>query len=469
MSLALFLTALGRLSLKAGVLVLFVLMIQWVFRCQLTSRWRSALWLLVVARLLLPVSFGSALSVFNLLPSLNEAAHVKTPFVRGIAPLIDAEGVPDQATILNPAVSAPFPASQRQPNLPNPPPTPRLTSQTVSETVPTRKPAAAAITVDPKRMAPRAFPWTVLAFGVWAAGALGLGTHLLVVSRRMARRFAPTFPVQDPMVLALLAECRKKMRLPGCVALAESAGITTPAIHGIFRPCLLLPAGCAFSLDELRFIFLHELAHVKRRDLPLNWLVAFLQVVHWFNPLLWLGFSRLHLDRELACDAMALEAAGPDQNKEYGRTVLRLLDSLTERPTVPGWVGVLEDRRQLQQRIRMIAAYAPGRQWSGLSMLLLAALGLGGLTDAKSPSPGAGKVVESRPATSVGQTHLNVTNRPSGLISLADVKSPALGSGKAVEASIAARYFPPRPAVTNASAVKVTVLDAETRDSRCQR
>ena len=52
-------------SLQAGALVLLVLAVQWIFRRHLTSRWRFALWWIVLARLLLPFGPQSAVSVFN--------------------------------------------------------------------------------------------------------------------------------------------------------------------------------------------------------------------------------------------------------------------------------------------------------------------------------------------------------------------------------------------------------------------
>jgi len=58
---------------------------------------------------------------------------------------------------------------------------------------------------------------------------------------------------------------------------------------------------------------LHELAHLKRWDLPLGCLVSLLQVLHWFNPILWYGFRRMRADREQACDAMALNRSRPGQ------------------------------------------------------------------------------------------------------------------------------------------------------------
>src|SRR5688500_9519376 len=64
-----FLLALAHDSIAAAVLVLLVLATQWVFRKQLSPQWHCALWLLVLIRLV-PFSFPSAVSLFNLLPSV---------------------------------------------------------------------------------------------------------------------------------------------------------------------------------------------------------------------------------------------------------------------------------------------------------------------------------------------------------------------------------------------------------------
>jgi len=187
----------------------------------------------------------------------------------------------------------------------------------------------------------------------------------------------------------------------------ECASVTSPALCGCWRPRLLLPPGFGrqFSARELQFVFLHELAHVRRRDLWLNWLVAGLQVVHWFNPLLWFGFARWRMDRELACDALALEAAGEGQKGEYGRTILHLLESLTHRTVVPGLVGILEEKRQLQRRLRLIASFRPGQRYGWLAAALIAVLALAGLTDAQTTkSKDAAPPVSPVPAAAATDT-----------------------------------------------------------------
>lgn len=53
-------------SWQASVLVMIVLAVQAAFGRWLSARWRYALWSVVVLRLMLPVTPGSAVSVFNL-------------------------------------------------------------------------------------------------------------------------------------------------------------------------------------------------------------------------------------------------------------------------------------------------------------------------------------------------------------------------------------------------------------------
>ena len=138
----------------------------------------------------------------------------------------------------------------------------------------------------------------------------------------------------------------------------------------------------ALDREQLRFVFLHELAHVQRRDIAMNWLMMVLQIAHWFNPVAWFVLSRMRADREQACDALVLNRTGADRRKAYGTTILQLLEGLAPR-SVPGAVGILEDRGRLQARIQMIASYPPRRQSSGVAFVLAVVIGAVFLTDAQ--------------------------------------------------------------------------------------
>ena len=360
-----FLNAIGRSSLQAGVLVLVVLLAQWLFRKHLTPRWRSALWLLVVLRLLLPISLSSTASIFNILPRFS-GGEIAASSISTTSQLINSHALSaDLAPVTEPRVeiqtTAPLPSTFISP-----------------------KPAQVSplVTMIPTLKA-HSFFWLWLMIWFWISGALVLLAHMAFSACKMGRRFGKLPPLKDPSVLALLEECRHRLGVRQGLVLVESSEIISPALFGLFHPRMLLPKNFTvrFSECELRFVFLHELAHLKRRDLPVQWLFALLQALHWFNPMVWLAFARWRIDRELACDARALEAAGSDQNKAYGSTILRLLEEFNQRPVAPGIVGILEDKRQLRRRIEMIAHFKRPSRWSALAIFLLAIIAVGCLTD----------------------------------------------------------------------------------------
>lgn len=188
------------------------------------------------------------------------------------------------------------------------------------------------------------------------------------------------------------------MRVRTAPGLWETTAVQTPALRGLLRPRLLLPPGLAatFTREELRHVFLHELAHLRRRDAAANWAITLLRIAHWFNPLVWWGFNRMRADRELACDTLALSIAGTTENRAYGQIIIKLLERSTTPALLPGLAGILEDRNEVKRRLRMIARHQPTQRWALVSVLLAGGLGLIGLTGARtSPARAAGPPQDS--------------------------------------------------------------------------
>jgi hypothetical protein len=108
-----------------------------------------------------------------------------------------------------------------------------------------------------------------------------------------------------------------------------------------------------------------------------------LQVLHWFNPLIWVAFARMRVDRELACDALALSYAEDQDNQPYGRTILKLLENFCDPVKAPSLAGIVEDKKQMKERIAMIANFKKSNHGPALAALLYIVLGLITLTDAE--------------------------------------------------------------------------------------
>jgi hypothetical protein len=145
----------------------------------------------------------------------------------------------------------------------------------------------------------------------------------------------------------------------------------------------------SLSRAELRFVFLHELVHLKRCDVLAEWLLTVLQVGQWFNPLVWVAAGRCRADREVACDAAVLALSGESARADYGHTILRLAAEIPFRPrAVTAGVGILEHHLPLERRLRMIAN-APTTGFSRrLAFLVAGAVGaIVVVTNAQSPKP----------------------------------------------------------------------------------
>ncbi len=390
-------------SWQAAALAALILLTQRALGSRLAAGWRYGLWLLLVTRLLLPVSLPAPISVFNL---------SKLPVARLAAGRLNE-------------ISSPPPlASTLRASPPESPPAPRgiveryrvvpvaVATPNHPDVISAPAPSQAGAARSAPAPAARTLDWWGIAVAVWLGGALLLGCRLLGSSLRFQRRLRAYLPVSAPSATQLLQECAAILGVRTAVLLLECAEVSAPAVCGLRRKKLLLPEGSLdrFTIAELRCIFLHELAHVKRRDLEVDCLVALLQVAHWFNPALWFAFARMRADRELAADALALGRAGDRDALAYGETILKVLEGLTRAPARPGLVGIGEDQAGMRERMRAIAGRGGVKTWRWCAAALALALAGLALTDAK----------EARPAEPAVEQPVEAPARPSG-----SPKSPA--------------------------------------------
>jgi len=328
---------------RAAVIAVIILLAQWLLRNRLSPAWRHGLWFLLVARLLMPTTPNSAVSVFN----LTKWPRRQAKFVTGAAAPTVMDNLPSRAVLSRRRGETPFPPGAA-PETPNP-----------TMPFPAGTAIAAAQPVAPS------VNWMSLAALAWIAGVLVLTLRLVCVERRFRRRLACSAPASDESAGPLLEECAQTLRVRERVEVIETEEVDSPAVYGLWRKRLLLPEGLReqLSAEELRHVLLHELAHIKRRDPELNWLLVMLQILHWFNPMLWFAFARARGDRELATDDLALAHTQERERKSYGETILKVLEGLTPQRALPGLVGIAESKAQIRARIRAIARGGGAPRW----------------------------------------------------------------------------------------------------------
>ena len=126
--------------------------------------------------------------------------------------------------------------------------------------------------------------------------------------------------------LALLAAQKSRLGLKASVSLAVCAGVDSPMLAGLFHPVILLPrAPGAGGLEELSLVLLHELCHLRRRDILYKALLYAAGAFHWFNPLVWMMVRQGIRDMELCCDDAVSALLTDQERKYYARTILNAI------------------------------------------------------------------------------------------------------------------------------------------------
>ena len=167
------------------------------------------------------------------------------------------------------------------------------------------------------------YVWAYLAGWVWLIGLGAMLLYALVSYLRLRRRVSVSLPVQDHIYL--------------CDA------ISSPFILGVVKPHIYLPSG----LDEVQRqnVLAHEQAHLARRDHWWKPLGFALLAVYWFNPVLWLAYTLLCRDIELACDERVIRTMDESAVKTYSTVLLACSMPRKAAITCPlafGEVGVKE-------------------------------------------------------------------------------------------------------------------------------
>jgi len=140
------------------------------------------------------------------------------------------------------------------------------------------------------------------------------------------------------------------------------AGTGQPFVWGLVRGSVYLPANFTRSTDRAhrRKILAHELAHVARFDALVNLLQTIAQAIFWFHPLVWIANKKIRAEREKCCDetAIAKLAASP---KDYSNAIVDTL--ITEyKSTLPTpSLAIAGPIKNIEDRIKTIMK--PGKKF----------------------------------------------------------------------------------------------------------
>lgn len=283
-------------TMDVSVLICLIFIIRFLSHKKLPAWWNYSLWLMLLIRMLIPLKLEEYLNLSNLLPALKESD------------ILELSTITISATSHNPGGN------------------PQIVN--------------------------------VLLF-LWLSGAILFGVYALYKNLNFWLIIKSQPLLIDKKLLDLVEECKSQMKIHTVLGVVITDKVKSPALFGYFRPRLLLPEGTLEKLDntELAYIIMHELVHLKHHDLGISWLLSFMQIIHWFNPLVWLAFYQMRVDQETTCDASVLSRIDHSRSTDYANAIIGFLEKFRQNHRLPALAGIMETKSQTKRRITMITNY----------------------------------------------------------------------------------------------------------------
>jgi beta-lactamase regulating signal transducer with metallopeptidase domain len=257
------------------------------------------------------------------------------------------------------------------------PATPHGNGAVATTIIGTTTQTAQGANVPPQRPASAWTAWLALA---WLLGAASMLVRAGVQVAGAGRLRRSSKPLTDSNVTALLAETQRAICLTRTVRLAVIDTLTSPAVVGVIVPTLILPLSLLSTLtpQQLRFVLLHELAHIRRGDYFASLFQLLVEALLFFNPAAWWISHQVRREREACCDATATALSGAPA--DYARTLVQVAESVVQPTSIAA--ATFSDEREpssLAERVQrlLVVGYRPSLRLTWRAML--AALFAGGL------------------------------------------------------------------------------------------
>ncbi len=257
--------------------------------------------------------------------------------------------------------------------------------------------------------------WAVMALVL--AGRLAYGAYAV---RRIVRRARP---LDDAAWQTPLYEIADRLELDHAPRLVRSEDVKMPFAAGVFSATIVLPAESdEWSAERRSAVLIHELGHVRRRDLIGHTVGRISCALYWFHPLVWTAARRLRAESERACDDLALVFGA--RPSDYAEHLLEIVTCVRDHYT-PSVALAMAHRKEFEGRMLAILnpelrRRGPSRSQSASIIGSLALVSL--LVGAAAPVPREAPqspVVTSRPnpaaapdRADTGHTRLSLETAP---------------------------------------------------------
>lgn len=323
-----------NMSITGAYIAAAIIVLRLVMK-KLPKRFSYALWLILGIRLLCPISFSSAISLFNL-----------------VKPDTAESSVTSQMTYIPQNIG-----HDPQPQITAAPPIlDNTVNEAITESLPPPTPENSA---DPMQIV------LFIAAIVWIVGVTVMAAYTVISYFSVRKKLVGATLLRDNIYI--------------------SPDIPTPFVYGTIRPKIYIPEG--ISEADTEYILAHERTHIRCGDHIVKLVAMAALCLHWFNPLVWASYKLMTKDMELSCDEKAVSRFDRDVRKDYANALL----NISARQNHISLGGILAfGESNIKSRIKgVLAAKKPTVIVTAVSVIAVAAAAVCLLTNAKSSAEDA--------------------------------------------------------------------------------
>lgn len=366
------------LSLSGTLLILILLLLRPLYQNRLSKRWQYYIWLVVVARLLLPITPESSLmeGFFNRLDqfelsgtdirqmSIQDSSNsdMMEDFQSG-PDTISNKLSPDNTTEREMSWSSSYDNTQTIN------PDADITGTDIKTNESDGKDSSQAKeSPDPHDLSSdneaelqsvRGIPEDTAGkiIAVWLFIALLLLVRKITVYQSFVKYVgAGSKPVDDIILLESFGQIMTQNHIRGTVDLRCNSLVSSPLLIGFIHPRIVLP-DTELSESDFYYTILHELTHYTRRDMFYKWLIQLTVCLHWFNPFVYLMGHEANRLCELSCDERVIGSLPANARKSYGDTLLNAVGTGGSYKDTLASVTLNESKELLKGRLEAIMKY----------------------------------------------------------------------------------------------------------------
>ncbi|MBS4189880.1 BlaR1 family beta-lactam sensor/signal transducer [Bacillus sp. FJAT-49705] len=206
---------------------------------------------------------------------------------------------------------------------------------------------------------------------IWIAGMLVMAVLFLYAWFKLKKIKNTTTVLNNKDILHLFERCKHRLNISKPLIAGESSLVKSPMTFGLFKTYVVLPIHLDewMSIKDIEYIFMHELHHYKYKDIATNYFIIIYQILYWFNPLVWIAFKKMRMDREIACDMAVLKSLDEHRHADYGNAIINFA-ALASHSKDFAWANQFNGpKEQMKKRIEKIATFTIESKWMKLKSI----------------------------------------------------------------------------------------------------